>query len=229
MTIRVLLCDHHQLVRAGFSQLIEAAPGMSVVGELEEPLEVADEVRRLRPDVTLLEFDRSADEVVEAVRRLPRRHDGRLLTGPIALAAHPDDEAILHAYTAGMLGFMLKTDPVENLFVAIEAVAAGRPYACPTALRCLIRHAVMHGSAVAPAESAGNELTQRERDVLQLISAGMSNAEIASALTVTEGTVKSHVSRILTKLRLQNRQQAVVYAFRRGMASGATAQTSMSD
>jgi len=202
--------------------LIEAEPGMSVVGELEEPLEMADEVRRLRPDVALLEFDRSAEEVLKAVRRLPRRHDGRLLTGPIALAACPDDDAILHAYTAGMLGFMLKTDPVENLFVAIEAVATGRPYACSRALRCLIRYAVMQASAAAPSECPEDELTHRERDVLQLISAGMSNAEIASALTVTEGTVKSHVSRILTKLRLQNRQQAVVYAFRRGMASGVT-------
>ena len=223
MTIRVLLCDGHQMVRAGFHRLIDAESGITVVGEIEHAANMPDEVRRLRPDVTLLELDEQHGDTLGSVRRLPRRDDGRLATSPIALTSHADDDCVIAAFSAGMLGFMLKTDPVEELFVAIHSVAGGRPYACPTALECLIRHAVMHGAAARPALPAGDDLTARERDVLRLIATGMSNAEIAAILTVAEGTVKSHVSRILTKLNLHNRQQAVAYAFRSGLAAGSAA------
>lgn len=222
MTVRVLLADDQQLIRAGFHRLIHAEPEFDVVGEATDVAELAGGIQRLRPDVALVELTLGDRDTLEVLRRLPRRADGRPAVAPVALTIRDQEADVLSAFGAGVLGYVVKSEPVSTLFAAITAVASGRAYACPVALGRLIRAALTPSARPSPCrEGSYDRLTSRQRDVLNLISAGLSNAEIAQVLTVSDGTVKSHVSEILTRLGLQSRQQAMVFAFRSGLAPGA--------
>jgi DNA-binding NarL/FixJ family response regulator len=210
--IRVLLADDQALVRTGF-RLILQVPGISVIGEAADGSEAAAMALELRPDVVLMDVRMPKMDGVEATRLI--RADG----GPtrvLILTTFDLDEYVYAALRAGASGFLVKDTLAADLLSAIRVVAAGDAVVAPSATRRLLERYVPVGSP-APAVPDPGVLTEREREVLTLIARGMSNAEIADRLFLSEGTVKTHVSRVLTKLDLRDRVQAVVYAYESGL------------
>jgi DNA-binding NarL/FixJ family response regulator len=215
MSLRVLIVDDQLLVRTGFRMILEAEHDIEVVGEAGDGTEAVAEARRLAPDVVLMDVRMPELDGIEATRRLLANGiDG---TKVVMLTTFDMDEYVYDALRAGASGFLLKDVPPEQLVAGIRAVASGDALLAPTITRRLIEEFVRTAPAKRSAPPGLDELTPREVEVLRLIAAGLSNAEIAKELFVSETTVKTHVGHLLTKLRLRDRVQAVVLAYESGL------------
>jgi DNA-binding NarL/FixJ family response regulator len=198
-------------MRAGFKAVLEATGAIEIVAEAGDGAEAIAAAEAHRPDVILMDIRMPGIDGIEATRRLPRH---RILV----LTTFGLDEYIVEALRAGASGFMTKDAPAAELVAAVRAVAAGDAVLSPAITRQLLdRVARRLPSASGTSAGATASLTEREREVLQLVAGGMSNAEIAAALVVAEPTVKSHVSNLLGKLGLRDRVQAVIYAYEQGL------------
>jgi DNA-binding NarL/FixJ family response regulator/class 3 adenylate cyclase len=214
--IRVLIVDDQALVRAGFRMILEAEDDMEVAGEAADGRQAVDEVRRLRPDVVLMDVRMPEVDGIEATRMLMSQ-DGSD-TRVVMLTTFDMDEYVYEALRAGASGFLLKDVPPEQLVEGIRAVASGDALLAPSITRRVIEEFVSRPPGtprLLPPEL--EELTPRESEVLTLMARGQSNAEIANTLVVSETTVKTHVAHVLTKLGLRDRVQAVVFAYESGL------------
>jgi len=212
--IRIVLVDDQELVRAGFRMVLDAQPDMQVVGEASDGLGAVDLARRLHADVMVMDARMPRLDGVEATRRIRQAGD---LPRVLMLTTFDLDEYAFAALKAGASGFLLKDVPPEELLFAIRAVHSGDSVVAPSTTRRLINQfaALLPGAQETPDELG--ELTDREREVLILVAQGLSNGEIAQRLFVSEATVKTHVGRVLAKLGLRDRVQAVVYAYEYGL------------
>jgi DNA-binding NarL/FixJ family response regulator len=211
--IRVVIADDQTVVRAGLRMILEAQNGIEVVGEAEDGAEAVDTVRMLLPDVALMDIRMPVLDGIEATRRIAESGSA---TRVLVLTTYGLDENVYDALKAGASGFLLKTDPPERLVDAVRVVAGGDALLAPEITRRLIDHFVA-GSHPARSAPELEQLTARELDVLQLLARGQTNGEIAATLFVSEGTAKTHVARILAKLDLRDRTQAVIYAYENGV------------
>jgi DNA-binding NarL/FixJ family response regulator len=210
----VLVADDQALVRGGFRMILEAQPDIEVVGEAEDGLEAFARTRELRPDVVLMDVRMPQLDGIEATRRIIADD---LPSRVLVLTTFDEDEIVYDALKAGASGFLLKAAPPARLVEAVHTVAAGEELLAPSVTRRLIEEYVRRpppGNRV-PFELA--DLTEREREVLELIGRGLSNSEIAERLVVSEATVKTHVNRVFSKLDLRDRVQAVVLAYETGI------------
>ena len=218
MTIRVLVVDDEELVRTGLRMILDAEDDLTVVGTAADGVQAIAETRRLRPDVVLMDIRMPVLDGLAATRQL--------LTGPdpascrvVVLTTFDVDEHVYEALRAGASGFLLKDAPADQLIHAIRVAAAGDALLAPSVTRRLIASFTRRERA-APSgvRQAGlAELTPREVEVLELLAEGLSNVEIGARLFVGEATVKTHVARILMKLGVRDRVQAVIVAFRAGL------------
>lgn len=216
-TIRVLVVDDQALVRAGFRMILDSEPDMAVVGEAADGLEALDAAVATRPDVVLMDVRMPRLDGVEATARL---HALGLDPAPrvVILTTFDLDEYVFAALRNGASGFLLKDAPTETLLDAIRCAARGDALLAPSITRRLIEDYVGRPAAATPTVPPGlADLTERELEVLRLVARGLSNAEIASALYLGETTVKTHVGRVLSKLALRDRVQAVVLAYEAGL------------
>ena len=216
MAIRVLLVDDQELVRAGFRLILDAEADMAVVGEASDGDDAVDAAARAHPDVVLMDVRMPKVDGIEATRRIlaDRRSTP---TRVLMLTTFDLDEYVYAALRVGASGFLLKDVPPQALVDAIRTVAAGDALLAPAVTRRLIEHALRGGPAPAPPPTELDELTPRELEVFRLLARGLSNAEIADELVVEIATIKSHVTRLLTKLGLRDRVQAVVLAYETGL------------
>jgi DNA-binding NarL/FixJ family response regulator len=212
--ISVLLADDQAMVRAGFRLILAAEPDITVAGEAADGVEAVAAARRLRPDVTLMDVRMPRLDGIAATRRLLA--DRQPPTRVVVLTTFDVDEYVYDALRAGASGFLLKNAPPEDLVQAIRVVAAGAALIDPAVTRRVIEE-FARTPAPGPLPPEIAELTERELEVLHHVARGLSNAEIAASLVVSEATVKTHVARMLAKLRLRDRVQAVVYAYERGL------------
>jgi DNA-binding NarL/FixJ family response regulator len=217
--IRVLLVDDQALVRTGFRMILEETDDIVVVGEAGDGAEALAQARRTRPDVVLMDVRMPGVDGIQATRRL---RDG---AGPgdaprvIILTTFDLDEYVFAGLQAGASGFLLKDTLATDLLAAVRVVAGGQAVAAPTVTRRLIEHFVAAAPARRRDDASLEVLTLREREVLTLIARGLSNREIAEALVLSEGTVKTHVNRILAKLGLRDRIQAVILGYHTGLVT----------
>ena len=216
MSIRVLIVDDQELVRIGFRLFLETQPGLAVVGEAGDGEEAIERVRELRPDVVLMDIRMPVMDGVEATAKLT---SGAIEPAPrvLVLTTFDLDEYVFGALRAGAAGFLLKDAPRERLIEAIRVVHSGEALLSPSITRRLIEDFAARSDPIEPSAAVLAELTPREREVLVLVAHGLSNAEIAARLVVTEATVKSHVGAVLLKLGLRDRVQAVVFAYEHGI------------
>lgn len=214
--IRVLLVDDDPLVRAGLSLMLGGAEDIEIVGEAADGTEVEAAVDRTRPDVVLMDIRMPSVDGLTATERLRGRPDGPQV---VVLTTFHADEQVLRALRAGAAGFVLKDTPPAEILAAVRRVAAGDPVLSPTVTRQLMEHAV--GSAADTRRTRARErvaaLNDREREVAVAVGQGLSNAEIAAALYMSVATVKTHVSRVLAKLDLNNRVQIALLAYDAGL------------
>jgi DNA-binding NarL/FixJ family response regulator len=211
--IRVLIADDQPLARAGFRAVLEATGAIQVVAEASTGEEAIELARRHDPDVVLMDVRMPGMDGIEATRRMPRQK-------VLILTTFGLDDYIIEALRAGASGFLLKDAPVEELVRAVRAVAAGDAQLSPAVTKRLLDQVARRlPAAVQRATGALADLTEREGEVLRLLAVGMSNAEIAAALFVSEPTVKTHVSSVLQKLGLRDRVQAVIYAYENGLVA----------
>jgi DNA-binding NarL/FixJ family response regulator len=217
VTIRVLLVDDQPLLRTGFRMILSAEPDLQVVGEAGEGAAAVELARRLRPDVVLMDIRMPGMDGIQATRALA----GPGVEDPLKvlmLTTFGQDEYVVESLRAGASGFLLKDAPAEDLVEAIRVIAAGEALLAPSVTRRLLDRVA---SRLPPAHdnkiTALSELTERELEVLKLVARGLSNAEIAERLVVSETTVKTHVSRILGKLDLRDRVQIVILAYETGL------------
>ena len=213
--IRVLVADDHALVRSGFRAMLDVQPDLEVVGEAEDGAEAVEAALRLRPDVVVMDIRMPRLDGIEATRRL-RAHPGA--PHVLVLTTFDLDEYVYEALRAGASGFLLKDVPPEQLAAGIRVVAGGEALLAPSITRRLIEEFAEVAPAIPEAPPGLDELTARELEVFKLVARGLSNAEIASELVVSETTVKTHVARMLMKLGLRDRVQAVVLAYESGVA-----------
>ena len=212
--IRVLLADDQALVRSGFRLILETREDLDVVGEAEDGREAVELARKLRPDVILMDVRMPNVDGVEATRRLAALGSPARV---LILTTFDLDEYVYEAIRAGASGFLLKDVQPAQLVDAVRVVAAGEALLAPTVTRRLLdRFAGQLPSSEPPPELA--RLTERELEILTLMAEGLSNAELAERLFLSETTVKTHVSSVLRKLELRDRVQAVVLAYRAGVA-----------
>ena len=211
--IRVLLADDQALVRAGFRMILEAQGDIEVVGEAGDGAQAVRLAAELEPDVTLMDVRMPELDGIEATSRIARTG---IATRVVILTTFDLDEYVFRAFRGGASGFLLKNGPPERLLDAVRAAAAGEALLAPEPTRRLIERYAQ--SPTPDAEPRLAELTARELDVLRLVARGLSNAEIAQQLYLSHGTVKTHVTRILSKLELRDRVQAVVFAYETGLA-----------
>jgi DNA-binding NarL/FixJ family response regulator len=211
--ISVLIADDQALVRGGLRMIIDAQPDMEVVGEAEDGREALDLCRGSAPDVVLMDIRMPGVDGIEATRELSRQ---RTPTRVLILTTFDTDEYVYAAMKAGASGFLLKSAPPQRLGEAIRVIAAGDALLAPTITRRLIEQFVSRPAPGAQPKKA-DLLTERELQVLRLIARGLSNAEIAADLIVSEATVKTHVNRLFSKLNLRDRVQAVVLAYESGL------------
>jgi DNA-binding NarL/FixJ family response regulator len=213
-SVRVVVADDHEVVRAGFAALLETQPDFTVLGTASDGAEAVQISRELRPDVILMDVRMPGTDGIEATRQLTATTGGPRV---IILTTFDLDEYVYDGLCAGASGFLLKDVTAERLFDAVRVVAAGEALLAPTVTRRLISEfARLRPAAQAPAAAVA-QLTARETGVLRLLAQGLSNAEIAGRLVITEETVKTHVSRVLHKLALRDRAQAVVIAYESGL------------
>jgi DNA-binding NarL/FixJ family response regulator len=212
MSVRVLVVDDQSMVRAGFRMLLAGEDDIEVVAEASNGLEAVDKAARFHPTVVLMDIRMPELDGLEATRRiLEADHLARILI----LTTFDLDEYVYEALRAGASGFVLKDDPPEQLIAAVRTVAAGDALLSPTVTKRVIEQ---FARSPRPAPPKGvDELTAREREILRLIVAGLSNAEIGKELYISDTTVKTHVTHILQKLDLRDRVQAVVLAYETGL------------
>ena len=219
MTIRVLVCDDQSLVRSGFRMILEARPDLEVVGEAEDGLQAVELAGQTDPDVVLMDVRMPNLDGVEATRRIV---GSGTPVRVIVLTTYDVDEHVHDALRAGASGFLLKDVQPTQLVDAIRVVAAGDALLAPSVTRRLLdRFARTLPDAMPPPDSLSS-LTEREVEVLRLLATGLSNAELAERLFVSEATVKTHVSSVLHKLGVRDRVQAVVLAYDTGLVRPAS-------
>ncbi|MDR2986634.1 MAG: response regulator transcription factor [Nocardiopsaceae bacterium] len=216
MTIGIVVADDHEVVRAGFAALLDTQSDFKVLGTAADGAEAVQACRESRPDVALLDVRMPGMDGIEATRQLTSEGSGPRV---LILTTFDLDEYVYDALCAGASGFLLKDVTAERLFEAVRVIAAGEALLAPSVTRRLIgEFARQRPRQAGPETSAAlAALTPRETEVLRLIAEGLSNPEIAARLVVTEETVKTHVSRILGKLALRDRTQAVVTAYESGL------------
>jgi DNA-binding NarL/FixJ family response regulator len=212
--IRVLIADDQALVRGAFRMMLESEPDIGVVAEAADGREAVDQAKLHKPDVLLMDVRMPGLDGIEATRRLLADGGGPRV---LMLTTFDLDEYVYEAMRAGASGFMLKNAPPDQLASAVRTVASGEALLSPSITRRLIEAYVEqpHAGKGTPEQLA--ELTERELDVLRHVARGLSNAEIAEGLIVSEATVKTHVNRVLTKLGLRDRTQAAVLAYETGL------------
>ncbi len=215
--IRVLVVDDQELVRSGFCVILDTVDGIAVVGEAANGEEALAAASAHHPDVVLMDIRMPGMDGLEATRRLTRA--GPDLTPPkvVMLTTFDLDEYVYEALRAGASGFLLKDSPRADLIAAVRAAAAGNALLAPTVTRRLIEAFARRPPEAAPSPARLASLTAREREVLVLLARGGSNTEVASALFVSEATVKTHVGNLLAKLGLRDRVQAVILAYETGI------------
>ena len=207
--IRILIADDQAVVRAGLRMILDAHDDLAVVAEAADGADAVQSVKELRPDVALMDIRMPQLDGIEATRQIAA---AALPTRVLVLTTYGLDENVYDALKAGASGFLLKTDPPERLIDAVRVVAAGEALLAPEITRRLIDRFLAGTHPARPAPEL-EQLTARELEVLEFLARGLTNAEIAARLVVSEGTVKTHVARILPKLQLRDRTQAVIYAY----------------
>jgi DNA-binding NarL/FixJ family response regulator len=213
MTIRVVVADDQEIVRAGFAALLETQKDITVVGTAADGEEAVRACREQHPDVVLMDIRMPTLDGIEATRQLGHDGDARV----IVLTTFDLDEYVYDALGAGASGFLLKDVPAETLFEAVRVVAAGDALLAPTVTRRLVSEFARLRPTLPPRPDALRDLTPQETEVLRLVAEGLSNGEIAQRLVVSDETVKTHVRRVLAKLTLRDRTQAVVAAYESGL------------
>jgi DNA-binding NarL/FixJ family response regulator len=214
--VRIVVADDHQVVRAGFAELLDTQPDFTVVATAADGAEAVRACRVLSPDVVLMDIRMPGMDGIQATRQVTGSGPGRPRV--LILTTFDLDEYVYDALRAGASGFLLKDVTAERLFDAVRVIAAGQALLAPTITRRLITEfAQLRPRTQAPASTTLVTLTARETQVLRLVAEGLSNLEIAAHLVVTEETVKTHVSRMLTKLGLRDRTQAVITAYETGL------------
>ena len=211
----VLIADDQALVRVGLRKILDAEPETDIVGEAGDGEEAVSEARRLRPDVVLMDIRMPVLDGIEATRRIVTAQPS---TRVLILTTFGLDTYVYDALRAGASGFMLKDAPPEEIVAGVRIVANGDALLAPAVTRSVIEEFVRR-DAPAPAAlpPAVEELTPREREVLDLLAAGLSNPEICARLVISEATAKTHVARILQKLGVRDRVQVVIYAYESGL------------
>jgi DNA-binding NarL/FixJ family response regulator len=212
--IRVLVADDQAMVRAGFAALLAAQPDLEIVGQAENGADAVELAAATAPDVVLMDVRMPVLDGIAATRRILARMPG---TRVVVLTTFDVDDYVLDAIRAGASGFLLKDAPPDDLVAAVRIVARGDALLAPSVTRRLIERLAVRPASRPASPSAFPELTQREREVLVEVAKGRSNQEIAAALVIAEQTVKTHVSRVLGKLGLRDRAQAVVAAYESGL------------
>ncbi|ONI77576.1 DNA-binding response regulator [Kribbella sp. ALI-6-A] len=215
--VRVLVCDDQALIRTGFATIIDAQPDLEVVGECGDGRSAVELAGRLEPDVVVMDVRMPVLDGIEATRLLAGEDVARPAK-VLVVTTFNLDEYVYEALRAGASGFLLKDAPPAQLLHGIRTVASGAALLAPEVTRQLVGR---YAARIRPAEDAPDSipLTPRELEVLMLIADGLSNSEIAATLVISHETVKTYVSRILAKLGLRDRVQAVVYAYRRGLVT----------
>jgi DNA-binding NarL/FixJ family response regulator len=219
VSIRVAIADDHALVRAGFRALIDAEPGLDVVGEAADGAEAIELARTAQPDVVLMDIRMPGTDGVAATGQITSHETAGPPTRVLILTTFDLDEYVYAALRAGASGFLLKDTPPAELLAAIRIIAAGDALLAPSVTRKLIREFARQSPASR--RPSLDVLTDREQDVLALVARGLSNAEIATELFITLATVKTHVSRLLTKLAARDRAQLIVVAYESGFVAPA--------
>jgi RNA polymerase sigma factor (sigma-70 family) len=209
-----VIADDQALVRAGFRKLLEVDPQIEVVGEAGDGIEVIDMVQRLQPDVALMDIRMPGVDGLEATRRIGV---GKSRTRVLILTTFGLTDYVYEALRAGASGFLLKDAPAEELLAGVKIVARGDALLDPSVTRAVIAEYARTPRRREDLAQKLDELTPRELEVLRLLARGLSNAEIAAELVVSDGTVKTHVARVLQKLDLRDRVQAVIYAYESGL------------
>jgi DNA-binding NarL/FixJ family response regulator len=209
--IKVLIVDDQSLVRAGFRLVLENHDDLEVIGEASTGTQAIDSARRLDPDVVLMDIRMPELDGIAATKAITERQTARVLV----LTTYDLDEYVYDALQAGASGFLLKDTPPQQLVDGIRAVANGEALLAPTVTKRLIQEFTRIARRTRPPEL--DQLTPRELEVLNLVARGMSNAEIAQELILSETTIKTHVTHVLAKLNLRDRVQAVVLAYESGL------------
>jgi DNA-binding NarL/FixJ family response regulator len=212
--ISVLIADDQDLIRKGLRMLLEAEPDLQVVGEASDGGQALAQARRLDPDVILMDVRMPGLDGIQATAQLAQAGSRARI---LMLTTFNFDEYVYHAMKAGASGFLLKDATREQLTGAIRAICAGETLLAPAITRRLIEDFCSGPAPGTPAGSAAGSLSEREREVVRLVAAGLSNAEIAAQLYLSEATIKSHITRILARLGLRDRVQIAVYAYENGI------------
>jgi DNA-binding NarL/FixJ family response regulator len=216
MSVRVLLVDDEELVRAGFRLILESEPDIEVIGEAGNGADAVALTEQLDPDIVLMDIQMPGMDGLEATAKiagLGREDSSRVLI----LTTFEVDEYVYEALRAGASGFLLKRTPAADLIAGIRVVAGGDALLAPSVTRRLIDQFAQRAPATKIDTRALEGITAREREVLSLVAHGHSNAEIAELLVLSEGTVKTHIKRIFMKLGLRDRAQAVIFAYDAGL------------
>jgi DNA-binding NarL/FixJ family response regulator len=212
----VLIADDQALVRVGLRKVLESEPEMKVVGEAVDGEDATAAARRLRPDVVLMDIRMPVLDGIEATRRIVQADPN---TRVLILTTFGLDTYVYDALRAGASGFMLKDAPPEEITAAVRIVASGEALLAPTVTRAVIEEFVRQKPVAVRPQPPVDELTPREREVLDLLARGLSNGEICERLVISEATAKTHVARILQKLDLRDRVQTVIYAYESGLVT----------
>ena len=211
--IRVLICDDQDVVREGLRTILSTVPGIQVVALAEDGAGAVEQFERHKPDLVLMDLNMPGVNGIQATRQLRDRHpDARVL----ALTTYDADEWVFDAIRAGAAGYLLKDTPRAGLIKAIEGTVSGQTFVDPSVAGKLFTR--IAGKRIVPDSTVAANLSSREREVLKLVAHGLSNAEIAERLFLSEGTVRNYVSSILAKLGVTDRTQAAVIALRHGLA-----------
>jgi DNA-binding NarL/FixJ family response regulator len=216
MSIRILIADDQSLVRTGFRMILDAEPDLDVVGEAVDGREAVDKAKAAKPDVILMDIRMPELDGIEATRRIVA-DGGEEAPKILMLTTFDLNEYVYEALRAGASGFLLKDVPAEQLADGVRVVAAGEALLAPSVTRRLLAEFAQVRPRDAAPPPAFDDLTPRELEVFRLIARGLSNAEVAQELIVSETTVKTHVARVLMKLSLRDRIQAVVLAYESGI------------